>query len=516
MKKLSAFLLSVLMILCITACTATPPSDDAAVTTTAPVIGTTLSTQQGDATTQPAGTASTTKAQGTTTQKPDTDSDRPVVTTKATTTAVPTVSLPDKFTGKVADYTPHSVTLTMQDGTSYGVAWNSTKQPYLPVVQVCKGTTFNESKCVEYTAQSTFYATSEKLDTPLSHYVSKAVMTNLTAGQTYTYRCYDKFAKAASQTFTFTVKNRAASSFKFLHVSDTQTQSETNSDIKDTGIHYANTLKGVEKNGFVPDFVLHTGDIVHASKYEGYWRDMIETNYKYFAAIPVMPISGNHESTYLSDKHQIYKHFNLKLPDQDTSLGVYYSFDYGNVKFIMLDTNRLTNNNLTADQYNWLENTLKTNKQKWTVISMHNPLYSVGKWGANSDINQTTLALRKQLATLFAQYKVDLVLQGHDHVYSRTYPIGKLGYVQKDVKVETVSGIPYYTDTKGPIYVMHGTAGNEVRDVFAGDKGVYPEYDDPQKSSWAQIEVTSNLITVKVYYYNNGSPKLWTQYGLKK
>ena len=64
---------------------------------------------------------------------------------------------------------------------------------------------------------------------------------------------------------------------------------------------------------------------------------------------------------------------------------------------------------------------------------------------------------------------------------------------------------------------MHGPAGNQTRTPYATiETEFYETYSGSQASSWAEIEVTEELLTVKVYYYNKGNPTLWTSYGIKK
>ena len=416
---------------------------------------------------------------------------------------------------------PYAVTLNMR-GDDYGVTWNTNGLPSCPVVQICEGDTFDKALCreivAEYTEESSYNKTDEN---KTEYYVIKAVLSGLEEGKTYTYHCLDKTFGSESEDFTFTVNNREKESFKFIHISDSQTNASKYLDPlgegKGSGWALANTFKGIEKNGQNFDFILHTGDIVEWSRYESYWRNMIDFNSKYFAGVPVMPLSGNHEATYRNGSHEIFKHFNLALTEQDTSKGVYYSFDYGNAKFIMLDTNDLSGNKIKDDQYNWLVNTLKNNTKKWTIVSMHNPMYSVGKWGAGSS-NAISLALRAQLSDLFAEYGVDIVLQGHDHTYSKTYPIGKGGVSQKDLTYESISDINYCTNAKGVIYVMNGAAGDQSRNVTSADSDLYELSGNSSRFSWAEIEVSSDKLSVKVYKYGLSTDEavLWNSYGIKK
>ena len=78
---------------------------------------------------------------------------------------------------------------------------------------------------------------------------------------------------------------------------------------------------------------------------------MLDDNFAYLSRIPVMAISGNHETTYNTrGVAETFKHFHNAIPTQaSTNLGYFYSFIYGDVKFIMLNTNDLTQNKLKAE-----------------------------------------------------------------------------------------------------------------------------------------------------------------------
>ena len=135
----------------------------------------------------------------------------------------------------------------------------------------------------------------------------------------------------------------------------------------------------------------------------------------------------------------------------------------------------------------------------------------IGVYGSDSSRNAIALALREQLGDLFAENGVDLVIQGHDHAYSKTYPIGVDGVINNQPTYETINGINYCTNANGVIYSMHGPAGNQTRTPYATiETEFYETYSGSQASSWAEIEVTEELLTVKVYYYNKGNPTLWT------
>ena len=98
---------------------------------------------------------------------------------------------------------------------------------------------------------------------------------------------------------------------------------------------------------------------------------------------------------------------------------------------------------------------------------IHNPLYSPGKYGSRPGWNSLALTLRESLNLLFAEYNVDLALSGHDHVFSKSYPILRDGAPQKDCKTvfETYDGVNTKVSVKpeGPIHFVSGCSGNQNR-----------------------------------------------------
>lgn len=413
--------------------------------------------------------------------------------------------------------TPTSVTINMYDTAenTYGVTWNTDTKPYASVVQVCEGATFDASKAVEYSADVQKYTSYNTDDSVCEYYVSKAVI-KLDPNKTYTYRAFDKILNIGSQIATITTNNANAEKFTFVHVADSQVTEGSVGDLDATGVPFNQTLSGISASGANASFMIHSGDIVEYSKYEAYWDKMLDFNSSYLMSTPLMAVSGNHETTYRNGSDEIFKHFNYNIPEQeDTSKGFFYSFDYGNAKFIMLNTNRLTDNQLTKDQYDWLVNTLKNNTKKWTIVTMHNPLYSIGNYG--SEKNTIALALQEQLAGIFAQYNVDLVIQGHDHAYSKTLPITAQGTVDTSYTTEVINGITYDVNPNGTIYAMHGSAGNQGREPNANmDASLYDWYSDGLNNSWAEITVDNDTLTVVVKNVADGTVNTQMSYGIKK
>lgn len=345
----------------------------------------------------------------------------------------------------------------------------------------------------------------------------KAIV-DLKADANYEYRVGDKYLNAYTEYVSLkTVNPNETEVWRFAHVSDSQTLGDESLGGKDSETFFARTLNGINSNP-LNKFIVHTGDIVELSRYESYWRYMIDGNFNYFSTIPTMAVAGNHDTTYKSGEGsgETFKHFNYSMPEQSVGYGFYYSYSYGGVKFIMVNTNDLsTESKLKADQLKWLENELKQNDEKWTIVSLHNPMYSPGKWGSGPN-NVIATQLTVQLRDLFAKYKVDLVLQGHDHVVSKTNPIGVGGQLTRET-VETIDGIEYSVNPKGVVYVMNGPAGNQARiDIYDHDEALYAYAEGSKTCSWAEFEVGADSITV--YVKNASSDEVSTQkvWGIKK
>ena len=409
-------------------------------------------------------------------------------------------------------YTPTSLTVTLYDAQNnvYGFTYNTRNKPLRPVIQIEKGDEFTDL-VQEYPLNVTEESSRNADGIEFTYYISKCEIP-LEVNSSYVYRAYDKYVDVASEVGVLQAKDTKSTKFTFAHVSDSQMSANDNSGAG-SGVYFAQTLSQLTKNS---DLIVHTGDVVQYAQYEGYWEAMLNDNFRYLSQIPMMAVSGNHEVSFSDGKRETYKHFNYNLPSQSSvDKGFFYSFVYGNVKFIMLNTNDIISNQLKPEQYNWLENELKENTATWTVVGMHNPLYSVGKWGSDPEINATTLGLRNQLQGLFAEYGVDLVLQGHDHAISRTYPINAEGVPQRE-NVFFEKSVEFISNPKGVIYVMNGPAGNQARSPYATDNSIYKYQQASQTRSWAEFEVDGNKITVTVKYTDGINEFVYQKWGIEK
>jgi uncharacterized protein (TIGR03382 family) len=183
-----------------------------------------------------------------------------------------------------------------------------------------------------------------------------------------------------------------------------------------------------------PDLFIAMGD----NAYESGTEAEIQNNLflpmaDLLSEVPFFAVAGNHE--YVTNQSQPYLD-NLYLPTSPSGGERYYSFDWGHVHFVGLDSScaigLASKERCTLEaQLAWLEKDLAQSQADWTVVYFHHPPWSSGAHGSQ-------LVMRREFSPLFEQYGVDLVLTGHDHNYERSYPMKGEGLAPSGTR-----GIPY-------------------------------------------------------------------------
>jgi uncharacterized protein (TIGR03437 family) len=189
-----------------------------------------------------------------------------------------------------------------------------------------------------------------------------------------------------------------------------------------------------------PALVLHTGDV---SQYESTFAQLDSTFFGVYTAmlgrIPFYPTPGNHD--YYTERAVPYLEA-FSPPDSGTparDAGRYYSFDWGNVHFVSLDSNLLGTPDATARMLEWLDGDLGRQNRFWKIAYFHHPPYP-----ASRHVNDPLCGLaRLRFAPVLERYGVHLVLSGHEHTYQRSLPL------RDGVPVEPGSGTVYITTGGG-------------------------------------------------------------------
>lgn len=322
---------------------------------------------------------------------------------------------------------PERIVVSFYDETanSRGFNWvtnNSVSESFLQIIKK-EGSLTKTS--INWDNAETIAAT--KNDFYPGYRAWKAHVLNLEFNETYYYRVGRNAAWSVVGEQYIT---DGSEGIYFSHLTDPQSYSAIEYE------RWTNTID-IITNNFPPlTAMLFAGDLTQQYKVPtdniNEWGYALDGPKQFFMNNIFSPASGNHDK--LED--MFYNHFNIKvIDDQSTSMGQYYNYQIGDVEVIVLNTNdELTfTTPLAQRQLDWLEDVLKNSKATWKIVVMHFAVISTGRHMLETDIGM----LRNDLMPLFSKYHVDLVLQGHDHVYTRAHP-----YLWDSTGFEAELGVP--------------------------------------------------------------------------
>jgi 3',5'-cyclic AMP phosphodiesterase CpdA len=172
-----------------------------------------------------------------------------------------------------------------------------------------------------------------------------------------------------------------------------------------------------------PDLILHTGDVVYPAGEERYYDRRFFAPYRcIIRSVPVFPVLGNHD-VRKGTGTAFLENFHPPL-DSPRSTKRYFSFDWGGVHFVALDSELYYGDKGSdpEEQKNFLERDLAVTRKRWRVAFLHRSPYGSSRHGGDQKV-------KEELEPLFVKYGVNLVFGGHDHVYERTVPIRGVTYV---------------------------------------------------------------------------------------
>ena len=301
--------------------------------------------------------------------------------------------------------------------------------------------------------------------------------------------------------FTFTTaKDANSDSFEFLTIADIQGMIQSMYDESHEAV--SALLKDERVNGY--DFILNAGDMCDNGKNFGQWGMALNTYQDLTINTSVFFTSGNHENN-TGAMARYFNYTEKKDGNVQAISGEYYSFDYANAHFTVLDTNDATSDGLGAEQLAWLKNDLANTNAKWKFVLMHKSLYSAGSHAFDGEV----IAMRTQLTKLFAENGVNVVFGGHDHTYTETYLVDKDGKV---VDKTDGKGVRYTGD--GVMYITLGTLGTKfytyrendmTTDKFNKDESILHTLDS---QTFGKVVVSGDTITYTGYYFNRSTGKI--------
>ncbi|MDR1464093.1 MAG: metallophosphoesterase [Oscillospiraceae bacterium] len=264
-------------------------------------------------------------------------------------------------------------------------------------------------------------------------------------------------------------------------------------------------------------FLVSAGDQVDNKDNLFQWQWLFDTAQDSLLRLPLMPTTGNHEEGGAA----LNQYFPLgNAPEQDLDSGVYYSFDYNNLHFIVLNTNDVTaDNTLGQAQMQWLKADAAASDADWKIVLLHKSLYSNGSHMADKDVT----GLRTQLGALLPQLGVDLVIEGHDHVYLRTDAMADGAVVPGATRDVTYNGLSYKAkvDPQGTVYTTAGASGvklYQVKDATESD-ALFPRaeslvpLDGPV---FAAYQTVNGVLYYDAYTLENGKLRRIDSFAIEK
>lgn len=136
---------------------------------------------------------------------------------------------------------------------------------------------------------------------------------------------------------------------------------------------------------------------------------------------------GNHDAGSASSEWQTGPYYELfNPPTQGEAGGVasgtaaYYSFDYGNIHFICLDSYG-SDRAAEGSMLTWLTEDAALSDRDWKIAFWHHPPYTKGSHDSDTEIE--LIEMRERILPIIESAGVDLVLSGHSHSYERSYLI---------------------------------------------------------------------------------------------
>lgn len=329
--------------------------------------------------------------------------------------------------------------------TTQTITWQTVLQETTPMVEFCEASTPDVmiSSVQTAHAKETVFSNEAGL-----RYVYSVTLQGLKPGTRYVYRIGD--GKQWTADGSFRTEPDANTTCKFLLFGDSQSS--------DYSVWRA-TLESAYRQNRDADFFINAGDLVDHGQTMKEWQAWFQNGQNVLKKLPFVPVVGNHE-TYtpkgeFSMPHYFTTQFSLPENGPEQLKEQVYSFDYGNVHFVVLDSQFGEERKFVPDsmerQKAWLERDLAAAKQPWKVVIIHRAPYHNR---SGEDKPNRTAAF----APIFESGNVDVVFTAHDHVCART-PLMK-------------NGRP--SEAGGVVYMTTGRSGTKT-------------YANMEKKSWNTV-----------------------------
>ena len=361
--------------------------------------------------------------------------------------------------------------ITADSTTSRTFMWQSDYAEENPVVEYRQAG--DDDSLMQLPASSDAFS-----DDGVTTYIHTAAVTDLKPGTAYEYRVGAGDKRSSWQSF----HTAQGHDFKALIFPDSQSS--------DYSV-WATTAQPAWQRNQDAQFFINMGDLVDNGQDHYQWNAWFDVVGDMIARIPVVPLLGNHE-TYDKDwkvrMPEAYLHlFALPRIDREKYQNQFYSFDYGDVHFVVLNTQSQEladfEPSLDEDEVAWFKEDMAKTTKKWKVVLMHKDPLQYGFANRPEPREEGFSPEGRLWMPLFDQYGVDAVLSAHLHTYRDR------GHIRN-----------FQRDESGPLYLITGVAGNVqypgLWKQHSLDEYVAPQ---PETDNYMTLEATDDSLTFRSF-----------------
>ena len=184
----------------------------------------------------------------------------------------------------------------------------------------------------------------------------------------------------------------------------------------------------IYSEAYPADFMMMLGDNAYNDGTDAQYQDAVFDTYpELLRQIPVWSTLGNHDGHSADSATQTGPYYDIfefptagEIGGYPSGTEAYYSFDYGNVHFVCLDSYD-SPRGVNGAMMTWLESDLAENDKPWVIAFWHHPPYSKGSHNSDSAGENRMTDMRVNFLPVLEAWGVDLVLTGHSHSYERSF-----------------------------------------------------------------------------------------------
>jgi hypothetical protein len=388
--------------------------------------------------------------------------------------------------GAIAANAAPSTTLTDivlgvgSDETQRNLAWYSTSDT-AQVAQVAPASAVVDGA---FPATSTSFTATGGLTTS-NEFNRFVTVTGLKENTAYVYRVGSEGNWSATSTFR---TQDFDGDFNFLFFGDPQLGSS--GDLARDTAGWVDTL-GVATSTY-PDaeMLFSAGDQVEKASSEPQYEAFLSP--EKLREIPFVATNGNHDV----GSKAYEQHFNTPNTDRAagagsaTGSGGDYWFIHKDVLFMNINSNSRD----YASHITWMTDVVAAHgaEAKWSMLAFHHSIYSSAVHATDTDIADR----RNNLPTAISNLGIDVVLQGHDHAYARSY------LIRNGEKADAAEAAGAESVVAGPGGVLYVTANSASGSKYYNLQNK-PEFwwlsvqNQEKVRNYTALEVTDDAINIK-------------------